>query len=327
MDPVGFCRQARVFIVAGKGGVGKTTVSATLARMAAAAGLSSLVVELEATSGLPAAFGRDEPLGYDDVQLAPGITGRALTPDDALVEYLESHGMGRLSRRLLSSGAIDVVATATPGIKDILVLGKVKALERAGVADVIVVDAPAAGHAVRFLTSAAGLIDAVRSGPIRAQADDVAELLADPARCQVLLVTLAEETPVNEVVETAYALEDRVGVTLAPVVVNGLYPELQGLDVDPDEAARAAGTQLRPGEADSLRQAADFRRRRACLQGAQVARLADALPLAQLHLPLLFTAEVDPAGIDILAARLAGGIENLTERGAPADRPAHPPGR
>ncbi|MEO6120971.1 MAG: ArsA-related P-loop ATPase, partial [Acidimicrobiales bacterium] len=208
MDPVGFCRQARVFIVAGKGGVGKTTVSATLARMAAAAGLTSLVVEIEPTSGLAAAFGRDEALGYDEVELAPGIRGRALTPDDALVEYLQDHGMGRLSRRLLSSGAIDVVATATPGIKDILVLGKVKYLERSRAADVIVVDAPAAGHAVRFLTSAAGLIDAVRSGPIRTQAEDVAELLADPARCQVLLVTLAEETPVNEVVETAYTLED-----------------------------------------------------------------------------------------------------------------------
>lgn len=314
MDPVGFCRQARVFIVAGKGGVGKTTVSATLARMAAAAGLTSLLVELEPTSGLPAAFGRTEPLGYDAVELAPGVHGRALTPDDALVEYLVGHGMGRLSRRLLSSGAVDVVATATPGIKDILVLGKVKHLERSGAADIIVVDAPAAGHAVRFLTSAAGLIDAVRSGPIRTQAQDVAELLADPTRCQVLLVTLAEETPVNEVVETAYVLEDRVGVTLAPVVVNGLYPELDGLDIDPEEAAAAAGVHLRPGEADGLRQAAAFRRSRARLQATQLGRLADALPLAQLHLPLLFTAEIGPREVEVLADRLAGAVGGLADR-------------
>ncbi|MGH9157105.1 MAG: ArsA family ATPase [Acidimicrobiales bacterium] len=314
MDPAGFCRQARVFIVAGKGGVGKTTVSASLARMAATAGLSSLVVELEATSGLAAAFGHQGLLGYDEVALAPGIGGRAVGPDDALVEYLEGHGMGRLSRRLLSSGAIDVVATATPGIKDILVLGKVKQLEQSGAADVIVVDAPAAGHAVRFLTSAAGLTDAVRSGPIRTQAEDVAELLADPSRCQVLLVTLAEETPVNEVVETAYTLEDRVGVTLAPVVVNGLYPVLDGLDIDPDEAAAAAGVALRPGEADSLRRAADFRRSRARVQAAQVARLADALPLTQLHLPLLFSTGIGPPEVQILAGHLARAVAAATDR-------------
>jgi len=316
MDPAGFCRQARVFIVAGKGGVGKTTVSATLAAMAAAAGLRALVVELEPDGGLAGAFGRAEPLGYDEVELAAGVRGRVLTPDDALVEYLEGHGLGRLSRRLAASGAVDVVATATPGIRDILVLGKVKALEREGDADVIVVDAPAAGHAVRFLTSAAGLIDAVGSGPIRTQAEDVARLLADPARCQVLLVTLAEETPVNEVVETAFALEDRVGVALGPVVVNGLYPELAGLDADPEAAAAASGAHLRPGEAASLREAAAFRRGRARLQAGQVARLAEALPLAQLHLPLLFSAEVGPAEVAELAGRLAVAVAAL----APAPR-------
>jgi cellulose biosynthesis protein BcsQ len=321
MDPAGFCRQARVFIVAGKGGVGKTTVSAALARMAATAGLTSLVVEVEPSGGLAAAFGRAEPLGYDQVELAPGVHGRALTADDALVEYLQDHGMGRLSRRLLSSGAVDVVATATPGIKDILVLGKVKALERSAAADVIVVDAPAAGHAVRFLTSAAGLLDAVRSGPIRTQAEDVAGLLGDPDRCQVLLVTLAEETPVNEVVETAYTLEDRVGVTLAPVVVNGLYPGVDGLEVDPEEAARAAGTHLRPGEAASLAQAAAFRRSRAHLQAEQVARLADALPLPQLRLPLLFSAEVGPPELDVLAGHLAAEIGTVAV-GPPPELPA-----
>ena len=80
-----------------------------------------------------------------------------------------------------------------------------KQLEKARAADVIIVDAPAAGHAVTFLTSAAGLLDAVRVGPIRTQAQDVIELLSDPARSQVLLVTLPEETPVNETAETAEA--------------------------------------------------------------------------------------------------------------------------
>ena len=319
MDPAGFCTQSRVLIVAGKGGVGKTTVTAAVARMAALAGLTTLIVEVEGKSGIGAAFGRSEPLTYEEVVLSPGggpdgaadIRARTLTPDDALLEYLEDHGMRRISKRLLSSGAIDVVATAVPGIKDILVLGKVKALERSAAADLIVLDAPAAGHAVTFLTSAAGLLDAVRVGPIRSQAEDVIALLSDPARCQVLLVTLPEETPVNEVVETAFKLEDRVGVQLAPVVVNGLYPLIDGLDTSVEEAAGAADVFLRPGEAEDLSAAAAFRRERTELQAEQVARLADGLPLPQLDLPFLFTTELGPAEVDVLARALADSVRKL----------------
>ena len=301
MEAAGFCTQTRVLIVAGKGGVGKTTVTAAVARMAARAGLTALIVELEGKSGLGAAFGRADPLTYEEVTLTDGVRARTLTPDDALVEYLEGHGLRRISKRLMKSGAIDVVATAAPGIKDILVLGKVKQLERAEVADVIVVDAPAAGHAVTFLTSASGLLDAVRVGPIRAQAVDVLELLKDPARCQVVLVTLPEETPVNEVVETAFKLEDRVGIALGPIVVNGVYPQLDGLDADPGEV----------DDAQALRDAARFRLDRMALQAEQVARLAAALPLPQLRLPYLFTTEVGPAEVDVLADSLAREVAVL----------------
>src|SRR3954451_16115855 len=245
MDVVGFCTQTRLLIVAGKGGVGKTTVSAALARMAARAGLTTLIIEVEGKSGLPSAFGRVDPLTYEEVVLAPGggpdgaadVRARTLTSDDALIEYLHDHGMRRISKRLTNSGALDVVATAVPGIKDILVLGKVKALERSNVADLIVLDAPAAGHAVAFLLSARGLLDAVRVGPVRKQAADVVELLTDPARCQVVLVTVPEETPVTELVETAFAIEDRAGVALGPVVVNAALPALGTLrDPPPDRA-------------------------------------------------------------------------------------------
>jgi cellulose biosynthesis protein BcsQ len=311
MDPAGFCRQTRVFIVAGKGGVGKTTVSAALACMAADAGLDTLVIDVDGSGGLASAFGHPRPLTYDEVVLAPGVRARTLTPDDALIEYLEGHGMGRISKRLVSTGAIDVVATAAPGIKDILVLGKVKQLERSGTADLIVVDAPAAGHAVTFLSSACGLLDAVTVGPIRAQAEDVVELLGDAERCQVLLVTLAEETPVNEVVDTAYALEDRVGISLAPIVVNALYPHLEGLDADPAAAAAEAGVALHPREAEALAAAAGFRAHRTALQGEQVERLAKALPLPQLPLPLLFTTDVGRAEVDLLADALADAVRGL----------------
>jgi anion-transporting ArsA/GET3 family ATPase len=321
LDPAGFCSQTRVLIVAGKGGVGKTTVSAALARMAALAGLTTLIVEIEGKSGLGHAFGRRQPLTYEEVTLAPGggrsgaadVRARTLTPDDALLEYLRDHGMRRVSKRLLKSGAVDVVSTAVPGIRDILVLGKVKQLERGNQADLIVLDAPAAGHAVTFLMSATGLLDAVRVGPIRTQAQEVVELLADPARCQVLLVTLPEETPVNEVVETAFKLEDRVGVSLAPVVVNGLYPPLADLDVDPVEAALAGGAHLQEGEREALRAAAAFRRDRQALQAEQVARLADALPLPQLRLPFLFTTDIGPSEVDVLAGALGDAVRALPE--------------
>src|SRR5205807_6225031 len=108
---------------------------------------------------------------------------------------------------------------------------------RAGAADLILLDAPAAGHAITFLLAARALLDAVRVGPINTQAREVLELLTDAERCEVILVTLPEETPVNELIDTAFHLEDRVGVNLGPVVVNGLYQDLPGLDVD--DLARA----------------------------------------------------------------------------------------
>ena len=128
-----------------------------------------------------------------------------------LAEYLRDHGLRRVAKRLATSGVIEVVATAAPGIDDIVVLGKIKQLEQSGNYDLIVVDGPAAGHAITFLMAPANLLKLVRGGPIRSQAADVAELLADPARSQVILVTLPETTPVNEVIETADALVDVPG--------------------------------------------------------------------------------------------------------------------
>ena len=305
MDPARFCSQTRLVIVAGKGGVGKTTVTAALAVMAAEAGLRTLIVEVEGKTGLGMAFGRGE-LGYDEIEVADRVRARTITPDQALVEYLADHGMRRLSNRLSSSGVLDVVATAAPGIKDILVLGKVKQLERSGQADLIVLDAPAAGHAVTFLTSARGLLDAVRVGPVRTQAEEVLALLTDPDRCQVLLVTLPEETPVNEAVETASRLRERVGVRLGAVVVNGLYPALDGLSPDAEELAG-----LPDGDAESLLAAAGFRRSRQELQREQVTRLAQGLDLPQLHLPFLFRPELGRSEIDELAAALSKAVGTL----------------
>jgi len=278
---------SRVTVVAGKGGVGKSTVTAVLARSAAAAGQRVLVVELDGKPVL--------------AELVGDVPCTAISAPAALEEYLREHGFGRIAKRLSATGVIDVVGTAAPGIDDIVVLGKIKQLERSGDWDVIVVDGPAAGHAVTFLTSAIGLQDAVRGGPVRAQADDVVELLRDHERCQVMLVTLPETTPVNEVVETAYALEDRVGVRLGPVVVNAVdgagvdVPDPGGVDLDrePDGAV--------------LRAAAEFRRARLALQAAEIDRLRTELALAQWHLPLLPVAGMTADQVGLLARSISAG--------------------
>ena len=212
-----FFTVSRMVVVAGKGGVGKTTVSAAVA-CAAARRTAHGLVDLQANPALAAAFGRPAPFGHDPVLLwsaddgSGSLTARAIDPSVALTEYLDQHGLRRVSKRLVTTGVVDLVATAAPGIEDLLVLGKLKQMERLGDSDLIVVDGPPAGHAVQFLLAPARLRDAVSTGPIAAQADDVLEMLAEPERCEVILVTLPETTPVNELLETSAALRDRAGV-------------------------------------------------------------------------------------------------------------------
>lgn len=321
MDVRSFAAQSHVVVVAGKGGVGKTTMSAALARMAADAGLSVLIVELEGKSGITGAFGLSGDLGYEEMGLWGPATGsgsvraRRITPDDALVEYLEEHGLRRVSKRLAHSGLVDVVATAIPGMRDVLVLGKVKQLERDRVADLIVVDAPATGHAITFLTSASGLVGAARGGPLRTQAQDVVDLLADPTRCRVLLVTLPEELPVSETIESAYTLEDRAGVQLGPVIVNACDPEPVGLERPASavvaSTAAAAGASVPTGHLAALEAAREFRLARHAVSAEQVGRLGRELPLPHLVVPAVDADAIGPAETAVLAGALADAIEGL----------------
>ena len=293
-----FFTASRMVVVAGKGGVGKTTVSAAMATAAARAGLRTVLVDLQGSPALAAMLGIDAPFGYEPTTVwqAPdghgSLHARTLDPSVALAEYLDQHGLGRLSKRLVTTGVVDVVATAAPGIDDLLVLGKLKQMEASGEADLIVVDGPPAGHAVQFLLAAATLRDAVSSGPIATQADDVLALLADAARCQVVLVTLPETTPVNELVETAAALRERAGAHLGPIVVNAV-----------DEGA-AVPTPA--GLPRAVVHAARFREHRRARHAAEIERLGELEPAVQAHLPWLPVTSIGQAEIDELATALWG---------------------
>lgn len=323
MDPAHFFSSSRVVVVVGKGGVGSSTVTATYARAAAAVGRSVLVVDVEGRTSLDGLLGGG-PFGYEPVDVppspepVPGGDGEAapvrvcvVDADEALGEYLRARGLHRIARRLLDGGLGDVIGRGVPGIGDLLVLGKIRQLEQAGAADVIVVDAPSSGHAVSFLRAAAGLGDAVRFGPIAEQATAVAAMLADPARTQVLLVTLAEDTPVSEVVEVAFVLEDDVGVALGPVVVNACetLPAAHPTTDGPGDAA----TPVDGGLLDAIRAATAFddgRRRR---EAEQLDRLGELLPLPRLPLGRRPGVALGPSDVAALAGELLAGVRALPE--------------
>ncbi len=282
-NPLPSLTAGHVVVVAGKGGVGKTTVTAVIARAAADAGRRVLVVELDGKPALD--------------ELLPGIEVRHLSAPDLLDEYLRDHGFRRIAKRLNKTGVIDLIGTAAPGIDDVVVLGKVKQLARDGSWDLIVVDGPAAGHAITFLTSARGLGEAARGGPVRSQADEVLDLLHDRERFQTVLVTLPETTPVNELVETAFALEEDLGIRLGPVVVNHVDTGVRL----PATASAASALE----EAPDLIAAFEFRSARRQMESEELTRLSERLPLRQVWIPMQPVAGLRTADIENLAARLS----------------------
>ena len=277
-------------MVAGKGGVGKTTVTAAIARAASRSGLRVLVVELDGKPTLS--------------ELIPDLDVLAIAAPDALDDYLREHGFGRIATRLSKTGVIDVVGTAAPGIDDIVVLGRIKQLERSGDYDLIVVDGPAAGHAITFLTAAAGLADSVRSGPIRNQADDVLEMLHDGARCQVVLVVVARGDTGQRTDRDGVRARGPGGCAARP----GRH-ERRRRRGRPARSRRVGrcGRGARPGGGRCAdRRVADFRRSRIEMQEAERLRLTDSLPLPVIVLPDRRRAGLEPGDIDALADVLAG---------------------
>ena len=299
---------AHVVLVAGKGGVGSTTVAAALSLAAARNGADVLLVSVDGKPGLGPLLG-GQPLGPTEHVLRTftgggRIRGRTIPPEQAFGDYLDLKGLGGIVRKAVSATSLDMVAASTPGLEHLLVLGKIKELERTRAADLIVVDGPPAGHAAPFIRSARGLQAVVSNGPVRQQADEVAEMLADPARAEALLVTLPEETPVNEVIELATEVEDDLHLALRPIVVNACWPDRPGLALTVTAAARESGVTLPASARSALVGSSAFGRARLEVQREQLLRLATAYPHAAVVLPRMPTPRLMPHHLELLADAL-----------------------
>ena len=315
-DP-GWLTSARVMIVAGKGGVGSSTVAAAAASAVAGEGGDVLFIAVDGRPGMgPLLGGREISDREQTLQRVPGggrIRARSIPADQAFGDYLELKGVGGLLRRAASAASLPMIAAATPGLEHLLVLGKIKELEKAGDADLIVVDAPPAGHAAPFLRSASGLSDVVKSGPILEQAQEVSEMLTDPSRCRALLVALPEETPITELIELAADLGDDLGMGLLPLIVNACWPERGGLEKTPAMAARSHRIKLTDSAKLALESAAGFGRNRLAQQREQIARLTSVRSEPVLTLPRLATPRITPSDLAVLADALVAGSALLAD--------------
>ena len=318
----GVSPEARLHVVTGKGGTGKTTVAAALAVALAEGGRRTLLVEVEGRQALAQLF--DVPaLPYEERHLATAegggeVVGLAIDPELALLEYLEMfYNLKRAGRALRRMGAIDFVTTLAPGLRDVLLTGKVKEAatrsDKSGyfVYDAVVLDAPPTGRIGQFLNATTEVANLTKAGPINRQSTGVIELLHGP-RTAVHIVTLLEEMPVQETIDAAAELT-RAGIRLGAVVVNRARPTLVGKGqvgkggrVDLAGLGRglaAAGVNAALAEPLAV-QLAEYADRQAT-EAANLARL-DAVDAPRIELPDL-TPSVELGELTELAAYFLAG--------------------
>ncbi len=307
---------ARLHVVTGKGGTGKTSVAAALALGLAAGGRRTLLVEVEGRQGIAQLFGTD-PLPYQELRVAsvPGggeVRALAVDPEEALLEYLEMfYRLGAAGRALRKVGAIDFATTIAPGLRDVLLTGKVKesttrAKDGRRVYDAVVLDAPPTGRIGRFLNVTAETARLAKVGPIKSQSEGVSSLLRSPITA-VHVVTLLEEMPVQESLDAIAELRT-LDIPVGRIIVNGARPALLAAGkVTRTELKRglsAAGLPADPATVAGLQDEAKAHLTRRALEESLRSELAETgRPMVEL--PLL-PRGVDRAGLDELAERLMG---------------------
>ena len=286
----------QLLFVTGKGGVGKTTIAASLALLASQRGKRTLVGEVDAKGNL-ADFFEIGPTSFKEREVAPGLFAMSMDTEESLKEYLSLQlkipmvaRLGPLAR------TFDFVANAAPGVKEILTIGKFLWEVRERSYDLVVVDAVATGHIAGQLAAPQAIKELVQVGMVRDQTGWMIDMLGNPEQTGVVIVAAPEEMPVNETLELAERLGEETVVDLAAVVVNRVLPELFGrgeeevfdqLAAEEHEArlSEALGTSVRP-ILDGAQLAVTLRRTRA----AHLARLRDELPEGTplLYVPYLF---------------------------------------
>src|SRR5437763_8683487 len=283
----------RLIFVAGKGGVGRTTVAASLGLAAAARGRRTIVCEVARQERVSRAFKR-EGVGFREAELAANLFAISIDPQQSFEEFLTDQvGSRRLAGLLFHNRFFEYLMAATPGLRELATIGKVwelAQLERrtrqASSYDLVIVDLPATGHGLGALRTPRTFGEIARMGPVRRRADIIDTFIRDPSQTGVLTVALPEEMPVTETIEFAEALRRDLGMKVDLTVMNSVLPERFSA-AEAEAIERANGGHGAPPVAAALR-AALSEHRRARAHRAQLRRLRSAMDSEVITLPYLF---------------------------------------
>jgi anion-transporting ArsA/GET3 family ATPase len=307
--------ERRLLVVSGKGGVGKSVVSAALALAAREEGRRVLLLEIAGTEAGRHPIGRMEP-GTRPSEVRPGIFAARLDASLVMEDYVrETVRVGLLVRRVLESPIYQRFFAAAPGLKELMTLGKVMILEEAKqgwsrkpLYDTVIVDAPATGHGLSFLGVPGAAAQAIPVGPVGHNARRIVTLLKDRQRTALVVVAAPEEMAVVEGLELQRRAEDESGIATAGLVLNGVHE--RRFDAGEEAAvlrltAAGAGGRLAsdvPLPAALLAARRQIRRRK--LSRFYEGRLQKATDQPLVSLPWLFREELGEAELALLAARL-----------------------